>query len=95
MNYTTQQVTDPITLALSYLASADDHGESARTSRDLAEHEFAEGRARNGREASSLAGRFRECERLDLQRAKAHAEVAQAQALASIADSLSRLALAQ
>jgi len=91
----TAQVTDPIAHALSYLASADTHGDAAREARNLADAAFAEGSVSRGREASTLAGRFRECERVDVQRAKVLAEIAQAQALDSIAESLSRIALAR
>lgn len=85
----TATVHDPISKALTYLASADDHGESARDARDLAD--TLDGPA--CREAHGIAGRFRENERLALQRAKVLAEIAQAQALDTIADALSRIAL--
>lgn len=81
---TTTQITDPLTLAVSRLASADDHNESARQARAL-----------DTPEAHRLAGRFREQERLDLQRARVLAEISQAQALDSIAESLSRIALSR
>jgi hypothetical protein len=76
-------ITDPTTQALTYLEAADDHAASARQARDL-----------DTPEAHRLAGRFREEERLCLQRAKILAEIAQAQALASIADTTSRIGLA-
>ncbi len=74
-------LTDPLTLALTNLASADHHAEAARDLRDRAEH--------------SDAGKRRESERLCLKRAEVLAAVATAQALDSIAESLNRIALAR
>lgn len=82
MNTHQAVVTDPTTRALSYLEAADDHAASARQARDL-----------DTPEAHRLAGRFREEERLCLQRAKILAEIAQAQALGDLADATSRIAL--
>jgi hypothetical protein len=76
-------VTDPTTRALTYLEAADDHAASARQARDL-----------DTPEAHRLAGRFREEERLCLQRAKILAEIAQAQASERVADAAQRLGLA-
>lgn len=76
-------VTDPTTRALTYLEAADDHAASARQARDL-----------DTPEAHRLAGRFREEERLCLQRAKILAEIGQAQALEAIADAAQRIGLA-
>lgn len=74
-------LTDPITLALTNLASADHHGEAARNLRDAGEH--------------SNAGKRREDERLCLKRAEILAGLAQAQHLSDLAESLNRIALAQ
>jgi hypothetical protein len=79
----TATVTDPTTQAVTFVLAANDHAASAREARNL-----------DTPEAHRLAGRFREEERLCLQRAKILAEIAQAQALGSIADSLARIALA-
>lgn len=85
----TPHVSDPLTLALTHLASADDHGESAREARTVADSLGG----RDCREAHSIAGRWREAERLAIKRAEVLALVAQAQALDTIADALSRIAL--
>lgn len=74
-------LSDPIALALTNLASADHHAEAARDLRARGEH--------------SDAGIRREQERLCLKRAEILAHVAQAQALADLADSGNRIALAQ
>lgn len=87
---TTARVTDPATLALSHLARAAEHADDANRARDLAQ---TDPHARH--EAHSLAGVFRERERSEMQRAKVLAEISQAESLASIADSLSRIALGQ
>lgn len=83
MNTHQAVVTDPTTRALSYLDAADDHAESARQARDLGTPE-----------AHRLAGRFREEERLCLQRAKILAEIGQAQALDHLAREAQRVGLA-
>lgn len=84
MNTHQAVVTDPTTTrALTYLEAADDHAASARQARDL-----------DTPEAHRLAGRFREEERLCLQRAKILATVAQAQALDRVADEAARIGLA-
>lgn len=83
MNTHHEVVTDPTTRALTYLEAADDHAASARQARDL-----------DTPEAHRLAGRFREEERLCLQRAKILAEIGQSQALEAIADAAQRIGLA-
>lgn len=80
----TRTVADPTALALTYLASADDHAANAR-----------EARALDTPEAHRVAGRFREEERLCLARAKILVGVAQAHALADLANSGHTIALAR
>lgn len=72
--------TDPITLALTHLASADHHAAAARTHRDDDEHK--------------AAGLRREAERLCLKRAEILVGVAQARALDDLAQTASRIGLA-
>lgn len=79
----TPVILTPTAQALTYLEAANDHAASARQARDL-----------DTPEAHRLAGRFREEERMCLQRAKILAEIAQAQALESIADAAQRIGLA-
>lgn len=69
-----------IAAALALLAEADLHGEDARTARSMEQH--------------SLAGQFRERERMCLKRAELLVSVAQADALSDIADAARRIALA-
>lgn len=76
----TTQLTDPITLALTNLASADHHAEAARDLRARGEH--------------PEAGVRREAERLCLKRAEILAAIAQAQHLGDLADAAARIALA-
>jgi hypothetical protein len=87
---TTARVTDPATLALSHLARAAEHADDAQAARAVALDD-----PDRRHEAHSLAGTFREAERSEMQRAKVLAEISQAESLASIADSLARIALAQ
>lgn len=84
MSRYTHTVTDPTALALTYLASADDHAANAR-----------EARALDTPEAHRVAGRFREEERLCLKRAEILSSIAQAQALADLANSHNTIALAR
>lgn len=77
----TNHHTDPTMLALTNLASADHHAESARLLRDADEHR--------------AAGLRRESERLCLKRAEVLAGIAQARALETIAEALDRIALAR
>lgn len=81
MDTNSTHLTDPLALALTNLASADHHAETARMHRTAQDH--------------SAAGVRRESERLCLKRAEILAAVAQAQALDAIADSLNRIALAR
>lgn len=84
MSTYTHTLNDPTALALTYLASADDHAANAREARDL-----------DTPEAHRLAGRFREEERLCLARAKILVGIAQAHALADLADSANTIALSR
>jgi hypothetical protein len=77
------QVTDPATLALSHLARAAEHGDDATSARNL-----------DTPEGHRLAGRFREEERIAMQRAKVLAAISQAEHLARIAAAAERIALA-
>lgn len=73
--------TDHIAQATTYLATADDHAASAEAARDAEQH--------------SLAGRYRERERLALKRAEILAAIAHAEALDDLADAAQRLALSR
>ena len=84
MSIHSTEFVDPYTQALTYLATADDHAASARLAR-----------RQDTPEAHKRAGLYREQERLALKRAEILAGLAQAHALADLADSGNRVALAQ
>lgn len=88
----TARVSDPITLALDSLALADEWTEGVRAASTA-----ADSLAKNGRTGSIEARAItHECERahrVAIKRAEVLAQIAQAQALDSIADSLARIAL--
>lgn len=86
--------TDLIASALAAVATADDFAEGALASAQTADR-LASSNRHGSIEARALEREAREAQRLNLKRAEVVAEIAQAQALESIADSLARLALAQ
>lgn len=75
----TAKTTDPIDLAFTCITAADIHADRATEKRANGDH--------------SGAGIDREQQRYYLARAKAHAEISQAQSLARIADAAEREAL--
>jgi hypothetical protein len=80
VDYMLDRIGSPTDIALTLIARADEHGADARAARNLGDH--------------ALAGRFREEERLALTRAKLLVEIAQTEALDTLADSARRIALA-
>lgn len=87
-------VSDPISHALAALDLADTWAEGVRAGEDTADRLNRSNRS-GSIEARAVAHAAEREQRLALKRAEVLAAVATAQALDSIADSLSRLALAQ
>jgi len=88
----TAQVTDPITHALASLEAAAEWGEGVRAARESADRLATENRS-GSIEARAISTACRDEQRLALKRAEVLAQIGQAQALDSIAASLSRIAL--
>lgn len=90
----TAHVTDPISHALASLDLAAEWGEGVRAAEASADR-LASSNRPGSIEARAISRAARDEQRAAMKRAEVLAAIAQAQALDSIADALSRLALAQ
>lgn len=90
----TAHVSDPIALALDSLAAADEWTEGARASSATADT-LARSDRPGSIEARAITHECERAHRVAIKRAEVLAQIAQAQALDSIAESLNRIALAR